>query len=263
MDKNQAMARRRESLEEQGGGLVADGATMERVQTQFQTAVRVQVPRNLEPIKKSALQEFAMGGEEMFYAWDIGGKNPKHIEDISIGGALVLHRLWGNCAYDVNLEQDSRKAWLLKAIWVDLESGASFPRLYLKTKTAAVGKYTDQRAMDMQFGDGQSRAIRNAILAGIPRWLQKQCLESAKAGLAHSVSEDRNAGAKVVEAFQEQFGIGKEQLEAHVDRKFDHWTPDHIAILVALGKAIKDGQTSVDEVFAPPEPPEREPGQEG
>lgn len=59
--------------------------------------------------------------------------------------------------------------------------------------------------------------------------------------------------AGIVKAF-ESLGVTAEQLETRVGSARDQWTADDIATLAALGKAIKDGETTVFEEFTPGEP---------
>ncbi len=48
-------------------------------------------------------------------------------------------------------------------------------------------------------------------------------------------------------------GVTAEQLEARIGRAHTEWTADDIATLAALGKAIKEGSTTVHEEFPAPE----------
>lgn len=55
--------------------------------------------------------------------------------------------------------------------------------------------------------------------------------------------------ASIIGAF-DALGVTVEQLEAKVGILHDQWTPDDIASLAKLGKAIKDRKTTVAEEFA-------------
>lgn len=66
------------------------------------------------------------------------------------------------------------------------------------------------------------------------------------------------SAAAIVGAF-DALGVTLEQLEKRVGRQQDAWTPDDVASLAALGKAIKAGATTTFEEF----PPENETPAEG
>ncbi len=58
------------------------------------------------------------------------------------------------------------------------------------------------------------------------------------------------SAAAIVGAF-DALGVTLEQLEKRVGRQQDAWTPDDVASLAALGKAIKAGTTTTFEEFFP------------
>jgi hypothetical protein len=266
MDKRQAMQQHSDSLASDAMGVVQEGGTMQRVQTQYQTAVMVQKPRELEQLAKAAVKEFQMGGELMYYSWRQKDKRSRAedgkstIEGIGVHGAKVLMRVWGNCAVDAWVEADGRKAWVFKAVFIDLEQGVSFPRMYNKHKDGKSANYTDQRATDINFSDGQQRCMRNAILDGVPIWLQHKCLAAAKGRATEETSQELEQRTAAVVKEYEKLGVTLQMLENNLDSR-QPWTAEQVQQLIDLGRAIKDGQAKVEEVFG--EPQDREPGQEG
>ena len=91
----------------EAGGLLAQGSTMNQIQTSYHTAVSVQQPRNILDIKKAVLTEFELGGQSMFYHWMVTDKNGKKkpVEGMSIGGEMTMARLYGNCAIETTHEE--------------------------------------------------------------------------------------------------------------------------------------------------------------
>src|SRR5688572_1951529 len=75
-----------------GGGHGAPLATvqrsgMQRIQTQYLTAVRCEVPRDMARVQKSVIREAELAGEDFMYSWTQGkGADRSIIEGVSIDG---------------------------------------------------------------------------------------------------------------------------------------------------------------------------------
>ena len=73
------------------------------------------------------------------------------------------------------------REWVFTAHFVDLERGFTVSRVLRKKKgKGAFRKPENHQTEDMTFQAAQSRAIRNVVLAGVPRWLTDQAKERAK-----------------------------------------------------------------------------------
>lgn len=174
-----------------GGVTLGHGQAIVKAGGTYQTAVMVQVKRDIGTpdspggsVLSRSTTEAKLLKERFFYGWDVndrasGGK--KSIEGISVDGAYMLLRNWTNSVCDVELVSVDSEAYTFKAIFVDLEGGATCARLYRQHRSAPPGKYDQQRWDDMAFSNGQSRAIRNVICAALPQWLQDRCMEVAQA----------------------------------------------------------------------------------
>jgi hypothetical protein len=167
-------------------GALGAGATMQRIQTPYVTAVSVQKPREFKALAQHAAAEAETMSEDFYYLWEVkerddrGELRKREICDITHDGALALMRHWGNCAYDPQLQSETDAKWTISVSFVDYEAGITTPRLMQIAKEAPPGKWGRERWDDMVFQKGQSKAIRNAILAGLPGWLKKRCLAAAR-----------------------------------------------------------------------------------
>lgn len=172
------------------GGQLGQGQALMRVGGQYQTAIAVQVKRDIGSpqspgglVLERATTEAVLLGERYFYGWEVndrqGGGSKKGIEGVSVDGAHMLLRAWGNSVVDVDVVEATDDAFTFKASFVDLETGSTVSRLYRQGRTAPPGRYDEQRWQDMQFANGQSRAIRNVICSALPQWLQDRCMDAA------------------------------------------------------------------------------------
>lgn len=230
------------------------GATIQRTQTQYSGALTVQKPRERKAIQTAVLEEAGLSGEDFFYSWTTKNRDGTRglVEGISIEGAMILARNWGNCALPVDLTVDAPTHWVFAATFVDLETGFNGTRLFRQRKTQSTGKMDADRTLDIAFQIGQSKAIRNAIDKAMPSWLTGPALEKAKSSSEGKFRDVVAANKKALAAFGE-WGVTSLQLEEKLGLKIEFWTPrDHVS-LSGLYRAIRDRQTTIAEEFPPPE----------
>ena len=254
--KQELMKSHTDAIEAEASIVPTEGRQM--VQTNFVTAMRCQVPRDKTAVLEQALEEFRLGADGMYYRWTVKSKDgPKTVEGISIQGAMVLAREWGNCTYQIALAGESKGQWMFEATFIDLEKGAAFPRLYQQNKGKMGGDYDEQRGLDMVFQRGQSMAIRNAVLAGMPEWLKRRCFDAATGAVKEESGPTlKQSLEKCAQSFR-VLGVSVEQLEHNLEKRHDDWTGEDLVTLRGLYRAISDGQITVAAAF------EREPGAEG
>jgi len=218
-----------------------------RSQTQFHTAVAVQRPRNLDKVVAAVLREAEFAGDAFYYSFPMGGKK---IEGPSIGLAMAVAREWGNCAVPVEYHE-TLSEWVFHAHFVDLERGFTVSRVFRKKKGKGVfKKLEDDRAEDMTFQAAQSRAIRNVVLAGVPRWLTDQAKERAKEAVLKGINKEGLAAAtEKALKFLAGYGITEERVLALLDKPKNDWASEDIATLRGMASQLKDGQASAERLF--------------
>jgi hypothetical protein len=233
------------------GMMLAQGGALQRVQTQFSSAVVVQKPRDRKKIQAAVLEEAELVGEGFFYAWSTSNKDGTKglVEGISIEGAMILARNYGNCAIPTELVVDAPQHWIISATFVDLETGFNVPRLFRQRKgQRSGGKMDADRAMDIAFQIGQSKAQRNAIDKAMPAWLKDAALSKAKAAAEGKFKDIPEANKRAINGFA-KWNVTQQMLEEKLGLKVEHWTAqDHVS-LSGLYRAIKDRQTTVAEEF--------------
>jgi hypothetical protein len=228
---------------------------MQRMQTKYATAIKVQKPRNLAAIVEKVLEEAACAGEDFYYRWEVKNRKTNRnsvVEGGSIGLAYCIARNWGNCVVDVELEtRDGIDVFT--ASWIDLETGFTTSRLFRKKHNPVGGNYDAERADDMGFQVGQSKPLRNVIFAGVPKWLETKAIEVAKASEAKGLEDPTRfvyAKGKVL-SFLAKYGVTEERVFAKIGKPASEWTRDEYMNVRSLATEIKDGLADPDEVFPP------------
>lgn len=221
----------------------------------FVVAQKCPVQRNKLQACAAIEEEFKLAGAGAFFSWPVkdhkSGKSTM-IEGIGIDGAMIILRNWGNCTYEVELSAENKRYWLFAATFIDLETGASFQRLFRQAKGTALsksGRYDEERAFDMMFQIGQSKAIRNAVLAGMPEWLKQRAMESAKAGAAAQLGDLQKAINGCIMGFK-RLGASQGEMEAFTGKPSHRWTNEDVVSLSAIGRGVKEAGGDVHEALS-------------
>jgi hypothetical protein len=231
-------------------GIIGTGRALQRVQSGYTTAIAVQRPRTIEKLQKDVLKEAELAADSFFYSWTTKNKDGSRglVEGISIEGALILVRNWGNCATDVWLDEDGPMHWVIGAAFIDHETGYTGKRLFRQRKAQNLGKYDVDRAQDIVFQIGQSKAIRNVVLNSMPGYLKDRAIEKAKEAAESSIKDL----PKFIADWVSWFGKGKvsePMLIWKIGCPINEWTKREAVMLRALAKAIIDRQTTIRDEF--------------
>lgn len=230
------------------------GATgIVRTQTSYQTAIAVQVPRDLDRVVERCHAEAKATAGPWFYRWTVTNKDRSKsvISGTSIEGAMVMVRNWTNSACEVLVEEEGPTHWTLRATVIDLETGFTSTRLYRQRKGERHGKFDDDRAQDIAFQIGQSKAVRNAILKALPAWLVRDCMEVAATAAIAKIEQtgDLQAVARKAVVTFKTLGVEQAALERRVGRLLSDWTAKDLARLHAIGRALREKVTAPDKEF--------------
>lgn len=232
--------------------IIEEGKVLVQTRVPYVTAIKVQVPRNLDKIVEEIKKEAEYAGETFYYSWEL--KSDKSwgakIEGGSIGLASALVRTWGNCVVPVMLEE-TEDTWIFTTTFIDLETGFNLQRIYRYRKDRLIpGRYDPARAEDMAFQAAQSRAIRNVILTAMPKWLTETAIELAKKAVIKKI--DFEGISTAIEAALKSFAkynITEELLIKKLEKPKSQWTTEDIATLKGLYQGIRDGQINPQDII--------------
>ena len=139
--------------------------------------------------------------------------------------------------------------------------GFTVSQVFRKKKGKGVFKeLEDDRAEDMTFQAAQSRAIRNVVLAGVPRLLTDQAKERAKEAVLKGISKEGLAVAtEKALKFLAEYGISEERVIAVLGKENNAWASEDIASLRGMASQLKDGQATAEYLFPASEAQEERP----
>jgi len=235
-----------------GEQIVAGGATMERIQTRYHTAVRVQVPRDKKAVLARVLEECEIMPDGLMYSWTVNNRDGSKavIEGPSIRMAMTLAREYGNCVVSAEQIAEDSNYWTFEGTYVDLETGFTATRLFRQSKSAIRGKYDVERKLDMAYQIGQSKAIRNAVVNAMPSGILARAQETAKKALAAQLTEGglQHAVAKMVKVFG-KYSVTREHLEKRIGKPLDKCSAEDLADLRNVWSSLEDGHTTAAQEF--------------
>lgn len=232
----------------QGGALsISDGVI---------TAQKVEVKRDLSKVVQDIKVSAAVGGENWYYGWNVTKKDgtKERVEGPSIKCALNVVRIFGNCQVDTRV-MDNGAHWIIYARFVDYETGFSLTRPFQQRKNQQTIKGDADRALDIAFQIGVSKAIRNVVCNALEMWTDLG-FEEAKKSLVEKIGRNLEAYKQRVSKRLVELDVTVKRVEIILGRPFNDWTAPDVAKVIAQIKAINDGMATIDETWPPEAPAE-------
>ncbi|WP_156316016.1 hypothetical protein [Agrobacterium sp. SUL3] len=186
--------------------------------------------------------------EECMYALPRGGKP---IKGPSIRFAEILKQSFGNCRAGARVVDVDRVEMFVEAegVFHDLETNASTTARVRRRISDKNGRIFKDDMIIVTGNAACSIAMRNAILAGVPKPLWRKAYDSVQATITGDIttlSENREKALKALAAF----GVKPEQIFASLGREgLEDINVEDIATLRGMYSALKNGEATVEEMF--------------
>ena len=208
-------------------------------------------PRSLKHVQTRIMSMATLdeeSAEECIYALPRGGKP---IRGPSIRFAEILKQSYGNCQAAARVVHVDKVDKYVEAegVFIDLETNSKSTarvRRRISGKNGAV--YND----DMIIVTGNaacSIAMRNAILAGVPKPLWRRAYDLVQATITGDITtltDNREKAFKALAAF----GVKPDQVFVALGVEgVEDISVDHIATLRGMYSALKNGEATVEEMF--------------
>ena len=187
--------------------------------------------------------------ERLVYRIPFGGET---VEGPTIKCAMMAARLFGNSAVECIPVEDKPTHWTFLARFRDQERGVSVVRAFRQRKNQKTGmeRKDRERAIDLLFQVGQSKAVRNVIVAAIPD-IVDEMVESCKSGVLERINKNLpDAIERVVNGIA-NLGVDLKRVERRVGKIATKWLAPDVVQLISQISAINDGMASADELFPP------------
>lgn len=223
----------------------------EGITVDLQVATAKKFPRSIEHAIKNAIFAATMDretAETMFYALPRGGRK---IMGPSARLAEIMLQNWGNIRADAEIVEVGKKTVTAMATAFDVERNVAVRIKVERRITDRRGKRYDDDMILVTSNAAVSIALRNAVLKVIPSIYTTKVYRAAQEAAAGDTStmEARRSGA--VSWFSER-GVEPEALYRVIGVKgLEDIGSEELITLLGLAQAIKQGETSIEQVFRP------------
>jgi hypothetical protein len=194
----------------------------------------------------------AAAGDDWFYRFPVKKKEGgvDYIEGASIKLANDVARIFGNVVVEVR-ELDVGDAFVFYARLTDIETGFSMERAYRQRKSQTGMRTRDaDRALDINYQIGQSKAIRNVIVNGLQLFCD-YAFEEARNSLVDKIGKDLAGWRERTVAGLARLPVELARVERVVGRPVKEWLAPNIAQVISMARSIQDGMATLDETFPP------------
>lgn len=218
-------------------------------------------PRDMEAIKRELtkqLEAFPELAAAAIYSKPVGeGKNAS---GLSIKAAETLAEVYGYNRVQTAVSPLDANSVYVEATFIDYQNGRVWrtkgilSKFYTKAKNKGGGqsRIPEDRFNSVTVKAEASRQAREAITrcinSGLKAWFENECRKRQQQMLTPGKV------AEIVESFRDK-GVTLEQLDTLIGRpKSMGWTNADKALLANTWNAIKDGETTIDQVIADRKP---------
>ena len=226
---------------------------VEKAAVDVQVSTAKAYPRNILRVKNNVVALSTMDkktAESCSYALPRGGKP---ITGPSVHLARILAQQYGNMRAEAKVVEITDKQVVSRGTAWDLESNYA---VAFEVRRSIMDKYGKRYSEDMITVTGNAAnaiAYRNAVLAVIPKGITDAAYNAAQDLITGDLSDEVKLVArrkKALDFYRDEYGIKEsEVLKMLGKQSVSQIKADQIKILISTEQALKDGDTTVDELM--------------
>lgn len=212
-------------------------------------------PRNLKRAVQNSIAIVTLDSETAStctYSLPRGGKP---ITGPTVHLAKILAQQWGNLRCEAKVVEIGAKQITSQAVAFDLENNLAIKVEVKRSITDKNGKRFSEDMVTVTGNAANAIALRNAILSVIPRAVVDKVYNEAKRTITGDLSDQTKLLAKrkkVFDGFIETYALTEQEILSAIGKAaIDHVTQDDLVVLIGIGQAIKDGETTINDAFRP------------
>lgn len=218
-----------------------------------QIATAKKYPRSVTTFMREARALVTLNesiAQQCIYALPRDGKT---VEGPSARFAEIVAHAWGNSRAGARVVSEGAEFLTAQGVMHDLERNVAITFEVQRRITGKGGKRYGADMIGVTANAACSIALRNAILKAVPKAFWEPLYQEARKVVAGDVKTLANKRAEAIQQFQ-VFGISKEQICARLGRAgVPDITVDDLVTLFGILTAIKEGDTTPEQAFAPDE----------
>lgn len=230
----------------------------EVIYAQDKAAIDIQIstakayPRNIKRATENAIAIVTIDAETAktcTYSVPRGGKP---ITGPSVHLAKVLAQTWGNMRIEAKVISTDQKTVTSQAVAFDMENNLAIKVEVKRSIMTKTGRMSDD--MIVVTGNAANAiALRNAVISVIPKAIVDKVYNEAKKTITGDLSDNTKLLQKrkqVLQALIETYNVTEKEVLGAIGKvAAAHITSDDLVVLIGIGQAIKDGDTTVEQAF--------------
>lgn len=220
----------------------------------MQIATAKRYPRSIKRFRDEAQQMVTLTpaiADECIYALPRDGKT---IEGPSARFAEVVASAWGNCRAGARVVADDGEFVTAQGAFIDLERNVAITYDVQRRVTDKKGRRYSADMIGVTANAACSIALRNAILKGVPKAFWSDIYDLARRTVAGDVKDLATRRAAAMKAFA-IYGVQPPAIFAVLGiAGAEDITLDHLVALRGMLTALKDGDSTPEQLFPPPAP---------
>ena len=228
-----------------------------------QIATAKQYPRNISKFKDKVMSMANLDqstAEGCFYALPRGGKS---ISGPSIRFAEIALSCYGNAVAKAEVTGEDDKYVYATGMCRDLENNVAISMTVKRKITDRNGRRFNDDMIVVTSNAACAIALRNAIFKIVPAAYTQEAFDKVKQTAVGDAQSFANRRADVLARLQ-KMGVDEGRVLSALKRaSVDELTINDVTVLIGLGTAVHDGDTTLDEAFPEPIAEEQKPGAKG
>jgi hypothetical protein len=234
----------------------------EKAGIDVQVATAHAYPRKLSTCVDNAITTVQLSqeiAESCMYAVPRGDKS---IKGPSVHLAKIMAQTWGNMRIANKVVDIDLKHVTSQAMCWDLESNLAIQTEVKRLIIGREGRFNDDM-ITVTGNAANAISLRNAVFAVIPEGFVDRIYKAAIERITGKLSS-KNAlitkRTEIITRFKEAYSVTEKEILSVLNKQsIDNITIEDIAFLIAIGTALRDGDTTVDEAFRKKKTGERNP----
>lgn len=227
-----------------------------RVELDQQVATARAYPRSIKKFQQQCMEMATLNeqvAEECFYALPRKENGEtKMIEGPSARLAEIVASSWGNCRAGARVVDEGAEFITAQGVFHDIERNVNITMEVRRRITGRSGRRYSSDMIAVTGNAACSIALRNAVFRGVPKALWSGIYEAARMAAVGDVQTLANKRSAMFAHFQ-KLGVQREAILTTIGVAGEEDIDlDKLATLKGIASAIKDGEITPEQAFAPP-----------
>jgi len=224
----------------------------DKAQIDIQISTAKTYPRNIKRAVDDAIAVATMDKDTASTCTYSVPRAGKAISGPSVHLAKIIAQQWGNLRVETKVVNVDLTTVTSQAIAFDLEKNLAIKVEVKRSIMTKMGRMKDDMIV-VTGNAGNSIALRNAIFAIIPKSVTDKVYKTAMTLITGDISDETKLIKRrkvIIDALMGTYSVTEAEILSAIGKaSIAHIVGEDIVVLIGIGQAIKDGDTTIEEAF--------------